>query len=76
MKFSPCTDRCTSDGTHCQGCGRSHNEIRETKALVQKVAAHMHDYEYDDPENFLSTFNKKTLKHLDRIQRMKCKNND
>jgi hypothetical protein len=76
MKFSPCTDQCTSDGTHCQGCGRSHNEIKETNALIHKVVAHMIDYGYDNPENFLTTLNKKALNHLNKIQSMKCKNND
>jgi len=33
----------------------------------------MHDYDYEDPENFLSTLNRKSLKQLDRIQSMKCK---
>ncbi|MEY3785900.1 MAG: hypothetical protein RLZ75_105, partial [Pseudomonadota bacterium] len=26
MKFNPCIDKCTSEGTHCQGCGRSFEE--------------------------------------------------
>ena len=31
MKFVPCnSDLCTKDGTHCAGCGRSHEEIAET----------------------------------------------
>ena len=37
MKFSPCIDQCTKDGSHCQGCGRSHKEIQESKALVGAV---------------------------------------
>jgi hypothetical protein len=73
MKFSPCTDNCTKDGTHCQGCGRSHTEIRESSALWAKVAAHMFAYGYDDPENFLDTLNKKSLRRLALLQENKCK---
>jgi len=73
MKFSPCTNQCTSDGTFCQGCGRSHNEIRESKALVGKVVAHLFEYGYDDPENFLAMLNKKSLARLAQLQDEKCK---
>ena len=32
MKFSPCiAGKCTDQGTHCEGCGRTHEEIAETK---------------------------------------------
>ncbi|MDD1613160.1 MAG: DUF1289 domain-containing protein, partial [Methylococcaceae bacterium] len=28
MKFSPCiSGKCTYEGTHCGGCGRTHEEI-------------------------------------------------
>jgi hypothetical protein len=42
MKFSPCRggDSCTQGGTHCEGCGRSHEEIAETRELVDAVAAY------------------------------------
>ena len=73
MKFSPCTSQCTSDGTHCQGCGRSHTEIRETKALVGKVVEHLVEYGYDNPENFLKMLNKKSLAKLADLQAKKRK---
>jgi Ca-activated chloride channel family protein len=34
MKFNPCTGECTDDGTHCEGCGRSHEEIEEMRNQV------------------------------------------
>ncbi|WP_019617126.1 DUF1289 domain-containing protein [Psychromonas ossibalaenae] len=68
MKFSPCTSQCTSDGDFCRGCGRSHNEIRDTSALWAKVAAHMLEYGYDDPEKFLETLNQKSLRRLTVLQ--------
>lgn len=73
MKFSPCTNQCTSDGTFCQGCGRSHTEIRDTKALNAKVVAHLFEYGYDDPENFLKLLNQKSLARLAQLQDEKRK---
>ncbi len=67
MKFSPCTGNCTSDGTACQGCGRSHKEIRETQALTAKLVGHLVDYNYDDPERFLALTGAKALKRANTI---------
>ena len=39
MKFYPCPGECTEDGTHCEGCGRSHEEIFEMKNLVVGLVA-------------------------------------
>lgn len=73
MKFSPCTSNCTSDGSYCQGCGRSHKEIRETKAICAKLVAHMFEYGYDDPENFLEMLRTKSLKRLSVLKKEKCR---
>ena len=56
MAFSPCQggDNCTQDGTHCQGCGRSHEEIRETKALVGQIVAFAQKMGYDNIDEFTS----------------------
>jgi predicted Fe-S protein YdhL (DUF1289 family) len=71
MKFSPCANQCTCDGSFCQGCGRSHTEIRESKALLRKVVAHLMEYEYDDPENFLKMLNNKSLQQFAKLQNKK-----
>ena len=73
MKFSPCTDKCTSGGNFCKGCGRSHTEIKESKALVGEVVGHLVKYGYDDPENFLKMLNKKSLKRLAKKHNKKRK---
>lgn len=52
MKFSPCRDACTHDGTHCQGCGRSHEEVARTKALVASVVQFTLDNEFENIEEF------------------------
>ncbi len=72
MKFSPCTGQCTSDGTHCQGCGRSHIEIRETQMVTKQLVQHLVKYDYDDPEIFLETIKNKAIK---RAAIMKEENN-
>ena len=64
MKFSPCTSLCTTEGSHCKGCGRSHEEINDSKALVANIMQHLTKYNYDDPEAFLEMLQAKSLKKL------------
>lgn len=54
MQFSPCQggDFCTHDGTHCRGCGRSHQEIAETRELIMAVANYALDKGYENLEEF------------------------
>ena len=68
MKFSPCTSQCTSDGSHCQGCGRSHLEIRETQIVTKQLVAHLVKYDYDDPENLLESLKTKAIKRSNLIK--------
>jgi hypothetical protein len=64
MRFNPCTDNCTKDGTHCQGCGRSHEEIAETKKLVGTVVAFAQKQGYENIEDFANAIGKSVLKKL------------
>lgn len=66
MKFSPCIDQCTKDGTHCQGCGRSHEEIAATKQIVQSAIAFIREQEYENPEDFVAAISKSILKKLQK----------
>jgi len=52
MKFSPCTGNCTEEGTHCEGCGRSHEDIAEMRALVGPLVAYAKKMEYENFEDF------------------------
>ena len=54
MKFSPCRggDSCTQDGTHCQGCGRSHEEIAATREVIDTIAQYALKMGYDNVEEF------------------------
>ena len=65
MKFNPCNDLCTKDGTHCQGCGRSHEEIAATKQIVQSAVALIQAQQYDNPEDFVIAISKSILKKLE-----------
>lgn len=64
MKFSPCVDQCTYEGTHCEGCGRTHQEIAETKKLVMSVVDFAQDQDYENIEEFANTFGQSVLKKL------------
>ena len=62
MKFHPCIDQCTKDGTHCQGCGRSHEEIAATKAIVKSAVDFIKQQQYDNPDEFVAAISKSILK--------------
>ena len=64
MKFNPCIDKCTSEGTHCQGCGRSFEEIAGTKKLVMSIVDFIQDQDYENSEEFVSAISKSVLKKL------------
>ena len=64
MKFTPCLDKCTKDGTHCQGCGRSYEEIAQTKKLVAGLVEFAKQQNYDNPEDFMNAVKKSVLKKL------------
>ena len=67
MKFNPCVDLCTSEGTHCQGCGRAQSEIADTKKLVMSIVSFIKTQDYENPEEFLTAINKSVLKKLSKV---------
>lgn len=64
MKYQPCIDQCTSEGTHCQGCGRSFTEIAAVKQLVKSTVDFIKQQEYDNPDEFVAAISKSILKKL------------
>lgn len=39
MKFSPCiSGKCTYEGSRSEGCGRTHEEIAETKKVDNGIS--------------------------------------
>ena len=66
MKFNPCNDKCTYEGSYCQGCGRSHQEIADTKKLVMSIVNFIQDQGYENSEEFVNTISKSVLKKLQK----------
>jgi len=64
MKFIPCIDQCTKEGTHCEGYRRSHKEIADTKQIVQSAIAFIKLQGYENREAFVATISSSILKKL------------
>ncbi|MCP4469118.1 MAG: DUF1289 domain-containing protein [Gammaproteobacteria bacterium] len=52
MKFSPCIGKCTHEGTHCEGCGRRHEEIAEMNLLVGGLVEFASKMKYENIGDF------------------------
>ena len=66
MKFNPCIDQCTYEGSHCQGCGRSFEEIDNTKQLVMSIVNFVQSQDYENSEEFVNAISKSVLKKLQK----------
>ncbi|MFA5921042.1 MAG: DUF1289 domain-containing protein [Methylococcaceae bacterium] len=65
MKFSPCiSGKCTYEGTHCEGCGRTHEEIAETKKKIKELVSYVQMKEYENIEDFANFIGKSVLNKL------------
>jgi len=65
MKFSPCiSGKCTYEGTHCEGCGRTHEEIAETKKMIKELVSYAQRKEYENIEDFANFIGKSVLNKL------------
>lgn len=64
MKFVPCNGLCTEEGTHCEGCGRSHEEIAETRRMVKELVSFAQAQGYENVEDFADFIGKNVLKKL------------
>ncbi len=64
MKFVPCQDKCTYKDTHCEGCGRSHQEIADTKKLVKAAVEFAQQQGYENVEQFGEAIGKSITKKL------------
>ncbi len=64
MKFSPCIGKCTDQGSHCEGCGRSHEEIKETNQLVFQLVNYARDKNYENIEEFAGSIGHSILYKL------------
>lgn len=65
MKFNPCIPgKCSEEGTHCEGCGRTHEEIAETKKLVKELVSFSQKMGYENIEDFSGFIGQSLLKKL------------
>ncbi|MCK9635534.1 MAG: DUF1289 domain-containing protein [Methylobacter tundripaludum] len=64
MKFNPCIDKCTYEGTHCEGCGRSREEIAETKKLVMALVDFAQTQGYENVDDFANAIGQSIAKKL------------
>ena len=68
MKFSPCTGECTDKGTHCEGCGRTHKEVAETRKLVGAMVKYCQKKGYENIEDFANAMGHSVLYKLQKAQ--------
>jgi hypothetical protein len=67
MKFNPCiSGKCTYEGTHCEGCGRTHEEIAETKKMIMALVNFAQMKEYENIEDFATFIGKSVLNKLQK----------
>lgn len=65
MKFNPCVpNQCTEEGTHCKGCGRSHQEIAKTKSMVMGLVDFAKKQDYENHKDFADFISKSLVKKL------------
>ncbi len=56
MKFNPCTGKCTQEDSHCEGCGRSHEEVAEMRKLVSSAVEYANKMGYENTDDFAKAF--------------------
>jgi len=52
--FVPCAGKtaCTEGGSHCRGCGRSHDEIARTRAAISALTGLAVEQGYDNVDAY------------------------
>lgn len=65
-EFTPCINRnaCSEDGTDCRACGRSHEEIHQTRELIARTTEFMQHMDYNNPQDFFDYLQRKVEKKL------------
>jgi len=52
MKYNPCIGACTDTGTHCDGCGRTHEDVAELNRMVKELAAYAKKMNYENIDDY------------------------
>ena len=58
MEFRPCIGECTDKGTHCEGCGRSHEDVAAMKAMVNNLVAYAQENNYKNIDEYVNSIAK------------------
>ncbi len=55
MIYNPCNGKCTDEGSHCEGCGRTHEDVAVTRKMVKDIVGYIQKKEYQNPQDLLSS---------------------
>lgn len=55
MKYHACNGGCTKEGTHCNGCGRTHEDVAKLNSMVKQLAGYAKDMDYENIEDFANS---------------------
>ena len=55
MIFNPCTGKCTDEGSHCEGCGRTHEDVAVTRKFVKEIVGYIQQKEYENPQDLITS---------------------
>jgi hypothetical protein len=55
MEFRPCIGECTDKGTHCEGCGRSLEEVAELRRMVNELVAYAQKMDYENFDDYANS---------------------
>lgn len=69
MKYRPCTGACTDTGTHCDGCGRTHDDVAELNRMVKELASYAMSNEYDNIEDYANSVAKGIYYKLESLNK-------
>lgn len=64
MIFSPCNGKCTDQGTNCEGCGRTHAEVAETRKMVADMVAYAQKKNYENAEEYANSIARSVIYKL------------
>lgn len=67
MKYRPCTGGCTDQGTHCDGCGRSHEDVAELNRMIKELAVYARRMEYENIEDYANSVAKGIYYKLEKL---------
>ncbi|MEH6471329.1 MAG: DUF1289 domain-containing protein [Halopseudomonas sp.] len=58
MIFNPCTGKCTDEGSHCEGCGRTHEDVAVTRKFVKEIVGYVQKKEYENPQELMEALSR------------------